>query len=85
MGGGWVKCDFRSHFGSHQSSAWIKNPSSSRVWQKILKRYDEEYKNKLAQGKLLYQSMYDLDIAEESLRPEFKETLDLYRKQRELG
>ena len=27
--------------------------------------------------------MYDMGIAEESLRPEFKEMLDLYRKQRE--
>ena len=51
--------------------------------RKILKRDDEEYKYKLAQGKILYQSMYDMDIAEESLRPEFKEMLDLYRKQRE--
>ena len=50
---------------------------------RILKRDDEEYKYKLAQGKILYQSMYDMDIAEESLRPEFKEMLDLYRKQRE--
>mgnify|MGYP005730365339 CR=1 FL=1 len=52
-------------------------------YAKILKRDDEEYKYKLAQGKILYQSMYDMDIAEESLRPEFKEMLDLYRKQRE--
>ena len=51
--------------------------------RKILKRDDEEYKYKLAQGKILYQSMYDMDIAEESLRPEFREMLDLYRKQRE--
>ena len=28
-----VKRDFRSHSGSHQSTAWIQNPSSSRVWQ----------------------------------------------------
>ena len=28
-----VKCDFRSNSGSHQSTAWIHNPSSSRVWQ----------------------------------------------------
>ena len=49
----------------------------------ILIRDDEEYKYKLAQGKILYQSMYDMDIVEESLRPEFKEMLDLYRKQRE--
>ena len=51
--------------------------------RRILQRDDEEYKYKLAQGKILYQSMYDMDIAEESLRPEFKEMLDLYRKQRE--
>ena len=35
VGGGLVKCDFRSHSGSHQSSAWIQNPSSSRVWKKV--------------------------------------------------
>ena len=28
-----VKSDFRSHSGSHQSTAWIQNPSWSRVWQ----------------------------------------------------
>ena len=28
-----VKCDFRSRSGSHQSTAWIQNPNSSRVWQ----------------------------------------------------
>ena len=33
MGGRLVKCDFRSHSGSYQSSAWIQNSSSSRVWQ----------------------------------------------------
>ena len=35
--GGWVgrlvKSDFITHSGSHQSTAWIQNPSSSRVWQ----------------------------------------------------
>ena len=31
--GGLVKSDFRTHSGSHQSTAWIQNPSSSRVWQ----------------------------------------------------
>ena len=30
-----VKCDFRSHSGSHQSSAWIQNSSWSRVWQLV--------------------------------------------------
>ena len=39
VGGGWVggrlvKTDFITHSGSHQSSAWIQNPSLSRVWQK---------------------------------------------------
>ena len=33
MVGGLVKSDFRTHSGSHQSTAWIQNPSSSRVWQ----------------------------------------------------
>ena len=34
VGGRLVKCDFRSHSGSYQSSAWIQNPCSSRrVWQ----------------------------------------------------
>ena len=28
-----VKSDFITHSGSHQSTAWIQNPSSSRVWQ----------------------------------------------------
>ena len=31
--GGLVKFDFRTHSGSHQSTAWIQNISSSRVWQ----------------------------------------------------
>ena len=33
VGGRLVKSDFRSHSGSHQSPAWIQNPSWSRVWQ----------------------------------------------------
>ena len=33
--GGLVKSDFITHSGSHQSTAWIQNPSSSRVWQKL--------------------------------------------------
>ena len=39
VGGRLVKCDFRSHSGSHQSSAWIQNPSWSQVWQKINGEY----------------------------------------------
>ena len=33
VGGRLVKTDFITHSGSHQSSAWIQNPSWSRVWQ----------------------------------------------------
>ena len=33
MGGMFVNMDFRSHSGSDQSSAWIQNPSLSRVWE----------------------------------------------------
>ena len=38
MGGRLVKSDFITHSGSHQSSAWIQNPSWSRVWQKSLQQ-----------------------------------------------
>ena len=33
---GWGVGDFRSHFGSHQTSAWIQNPSSSGVWHFLI-------------------------------------------------
>ena len=33
VSGGLVKSDFITHSGSHQSTAWIQNPSLSRVWQ----------------------------------------------------
>ena len=49
---------------------------------KILKKDAEEYKYKLSHGKVLYENVYKHNIPEESLRPEFKEMLDLYRKQR---
>ena len=68
---------------SSVSASYEVSSTKEEELRKILKRDDEEYKYKLAQGKILYQSMYDMDIAEESLRPEFKEMLDLYRKQRE--
>ena len=68
---------------SYVSASSAVSSNKEEELRKILKRDDEEYKYKLAQGKILYQSMYDMDIAEESLRPEFKEMLDLYRKQRE--
>ena len=68
---------------SSVSASYEVSTTKEDELRKILKRDDEEYKYKLAQGKILYQSMYDMDIAEESLRPEFKEMLDLYRKQRE--
>ena len=68
---------------SYVSASYEVSTTKEDELRKILKRDDEEYKYKLAQGKILYQSMYDMDIAEESLRPEFKEMLDLYRKQRE--
>ena len=65
------------------STSYEVSSTKEEELRKILKRDDEEYKYKLAQGKILFQSMYDMGIAEESLRPEFKEMLDLYRKQRE--
>ena len=68
---------------SSVSASYEVSSTKEEELRRILKRDDEEYKYKLAQGKILYQSMYDMDIAEESLRPEFKEMLDLYRKQRE--
>ena len=68
---------------SYVSASTEVSSTKEEELRRILKRDDEEYKYKLAQGKILYQSMYDMDIAEESLRPEFKEMLDLYRKQRE--
>ena len=37
---GATRLDFRSHSGSHQSSAWIQNPSSSWVWQKYMGKSD---------------------------------------------
>ena len=68
---------------SSVSASYEVSSTKEEELRRILIRDDEEYKYKLAQGKILYQSMYDMDIAEESLRPEFKEMLDLYRKQRE--
>ena len=68
---------------SYVSASYEVSSTKEEELRRILIRDDEEYKYKLAQGKILYQSMYDMDIAEESLRPEFKEMLDLYRKQRE--
>ena len=68
---------------SYVSASTEVSSTKEEELRRILIRDDEEYKYKLAQGKILYQSMYDMDIAEESLRPEFKEMLDLYRKQRE--
>ena len=68
---------------SYISASTEVSSTKEEELRRILIRDDEEYKYKLAQGKILYQSMYDMDIAEESLRPEFKEMLDLYRKQRE--
>ena len=68
---------------SSVSTSYEVSSTKEEELRKILKRDDEEYKYKLAQGKILFQSMYDMGIAEESLRPEFKEMLDLYRKQRE--
>ena len=68
---------------SYVSASTEVSSTKEEELRRILQRDDEEYKYKLAQGKILYQSMYDMDIAEESLRPEFKEMLDLYRKQRE--
>ena len=68
---------------SSVSASYEVSSTKEEELRRILQRDDEEYKYKLAQGKILYQSMYDMDIAEESLRPEFKEMLDLYRKQRE--
>ena len=68
---------------SYVSASTEVSSTKEEELRRILKRDDEEYKYKLAQGKILYQSMYDMDIAEESLRPEFKEMLELYRKQRE--
>ena len=35
VGGRLVKSDFRSHSGSYQISAWIQDPSQSRVWQSL--------------------------------------------------
>ena len=68
---------------SSVSGSYEVSSTKEEELRRILQRDDEEYKYKLAQGKILYQSMYDMDIAEESLRPEFKEMLDFYRKQRE--
>ena len=68
---------------SYVSASYEVSSTKEEELRRILQRDDEEYKYKLAQGKILYQSMYDMDIAEESLRPEFKEMLELYRKQRE--
>ena len=68
---------------SYVSASTEVSSTKEEELRRILIRDDEEYKYKLAQGKILYQSMYDMDIAEESLRPEFKEMLELYRKQRE--
>ena len=68
---------------SYVSASTEVSSTKEEELRRILQRDDEEYKYKLAQGKILYQSIYDMDIAEESLRPEFKEMLDLYRKQRE--
>ena len=68
---------------SSVSASYEVSSTKEEELRRILQRDDEEYKYKLAQGKILYQSMYDMDIVEESLRPEFKEMLDLYRKQRE--
>ena len=74
--------DNESIISSVSASSEVSSTKEEQL-RRILRRDDEEYKYKLAQGKILYQSMYDMDIAEESLRPEFKEMLDLYRKQRE--
>ena len=36
VGGGWfIKSDFITHSGTHRITAWIQNPSLSRVWQNI--------------------------------------------------
>ena len=74
--------DNESIISSVSASSEVSSTKEEQL-RRILRRDDEEYKYKLAQGKILYQSMYDMDIAEESLRPEFKEMLELYRKQRE--
>ena len=74
--------DNESIISSVSASSEVSSTKEEQL-RRILRRDDEEYKYKLAQGKILYQSMYDMDIAEESLRPEFKKMLDLYRKQRE--
>ena len=45
------------------STSYEVSSTKEEELQKIMKRDDEKYKYKLAQGKILYQSMYDMDIA----------------------
>ena len=75
--------DAESDFSSVSTSSSYEVSSMEREEMiKRLKKDDEEYKYKLERGKLLYDKVNHHGIQEESLCQEYKELLDIYRKQR---
>ena len=75
--------DAESDFSSVSTSNSYEVSSMEREEMiKRLKKDDEEYKYKLERGKLLYDKVNHHGIQEESLCQEYKELLDIYRKQR---
>ena len=75
--------DAESDFSSvSTSNSYEVSPMEREEMIKRLKKDDEEYKYKLERGKLLYDKVNHHGIQEESLCQEYKELLDIYRKQR---
>ena len=79
--------DDESEFGS-SATDWEapvqREPSLER--EAIIKRLkidDAEYKNKLKLGKIVYNTIEEHEIPEESLRREYKEAKELYIKHKE--
>ena len=79
--------DDESEFGS-SATDWEapvqREPSLER--EAIIKRLkidDSEYKNKLKLGKIIYNTIEEHEIPEESLRREYKEAKELYIKHKE--
>ena len=68
---------------SSVSTSYNASPINKEVLIKNLEMDDVDYKSKMEQGRLIYESVKERNIAEESLRKEYRELLELFMKHKQ--
>ena len=68
---------------SSVSTSYNASPINKEVMIKTMEMNDMEYKTKMEKGKLIYETVKERNIAEESLCKEYKDLLELFMKHKQ--